>query len=404
MLIIGGGIAGTAAAMALHKAGEDVAVYEACASGGADAGAFLTVGANGMLALTQLDAADAVREAGFPLSTMDLRDDKGKPIANVPLRGPHGATPGHHHLRRAALYRVLQQRAIELGIPVVHGKRLTDVHVSDAAVTATFADGSSATGELLIGADGLHSSVRPIMHPTAAGPAYAGQQVCYGYTRTASPPADPATFHMIRGRNGSFGYTVSPEGETWWFARTPGQELHPDQLTASPERWRDRLIEEFRQDRTPAADIVGHTTAELFVDNIYHLPDAPWLAGPMVLIGDAAHAASPASGQGASMALEDAVMLGKALRDLPTHDEAVACYELLRRARVNRVISSGARLTPAKMPNALQRTVRNARSRRQWKPNAEPADRDWLFDYPLDWTIPVDHELARQTDQLQRSD
>lgn len=401
-LIIGGGIAGTATAMALHKAGMDVTVFEAYPEGGDDAGAFLTVGANGMLALEQLGAAEPVKAAGFPLTTIELTDGNGKPLGTMPLGGPPSTTPGHHHLRRAELYRVLQAETERRGITVLHGKRLTSARVDDDLVHASFADGSTATGHLLIGADGLHSRVRELIDPTAHPPTYAGQRVFYGYTTEAEPPANEATFHMINGKQAAFGYTLSPAGETWWFARVPAPELARSELAGTaPGTWRERLVEELRRDDTPAADIVRATGEELLADNIKHLPDAgAWYRGPMLIVGDAAHAASPAAGQGASMALEDAVMLAKSLRDLPDRDAAFAAYEQLRRNRVDRVITGGARQTHAKKLNVVRRTIRNFRARRQYA-KATSGPRDWLYDYPLDWDIPVTRQLATRTAQAQ---
>ena len=179
-LIVGGGIAGTVTAMALRKAGIDATVYEAYPSGG-------TVGANGMLALDQLDATGLVTGAGFPLTTIELSDGNGKRIATVPLGGPASTVPGHHHLRRAELYRVLQAEAARRGIPIERGRRLTDARTDDSGVVAFFADGGSASGDLLIGADGLRSTVRTLVDP-AARPRYTGQRVFYGYAPDASPP------------------------------------------------------------------------------------------------------------------------------------------------------------------------------------------------------------------------
>src|ERR1700750_2406772 len=94
-MIIGGGIAGTAAALALCRAGFRATVYEAYPCGGDDAGAFLAVSPNGMLALAQIDAAAAVSAAGFPLTTLNMVDEDGVDIATVPLLRPPVDTSGY---------------------------------------------------------------------------------------------------------------------------------------------------------------------------------------------------------------------------------------------------------------------------------------------------------------------
>lgn len=85
VLVVGGGVAGTAAALSLHKAGWHATVFERHESGGDDAGAFLTLGSNGMLALDALDAADLVADAGFGLHTLELTDSEGTPQGSRPL-------------------------------------------------------------------------------------------------------------------------------------------------------------------------------------------------------------------------------------------------------------------------------------------------------------------------------
>ena len=108
----------------------------------------------------------------------------------------------------------------------------------------------------------------------------------------------------------------------------------------------------------------------------------------MVLIGDAAHATSPASGQGASMAIEDAVELGRCLRDLPEPDAAFAAYERLRRSRVEQVVADGARSSTVKAAGPVARVLRDALLpiflRRQGDRAAA-----WLHGHHIDWDAPV---------------
>ena len=118
---------------------------------------------------------------------------------------------------------------------------------------------------------------------------------------------------------------------------------------ASTEEWKRRLIDLFVDDATPAVEIIRATAGELAGTNQYDMPSVPtWHRGPMVIVGDAAHATSPSSGQGASMAIEDAVVLAKCLRDLPDVSRAFAAYEQLRRERVERVVAQGARSSSGK--------------------------------------------------------
>ncbi|MCG3756248.1 FAD-dependent monooxygenase [Amycolatopsis sp. Poz14] len=338
VLIAGGGVAGTVTAMALQRAGHEPVVYEAHPSGGADAGAFLVVMHNGMNALRAIDADTPVIEASFPSTGMELV-------------GPDGTTLGAHEfdreldgprtLTRAALYRALQQEAERRGVEIVHGKRL--VSATDG-VTATFQDGTTASGDVLVGADGLHSVVRTLIDPQAEPPRFTGLTVVYGYTRAEGLPAAQGSYRMFRGSRAAFGYTTDPDGATFWFARVPDSERSRAEIAAvTPEGWREFTHAAFADDPLPCAAIVAATGDDVHGGHSYDLPTTRvWSTPSMVLAGDAAHAASPAAGQGASMALEDAVVLGQCLRDLPDASAAFAAYDRLRRARVEKLVAASA--------------------------------------------------------------
>ncbi|WP_328979779.1 NAD(P)/FAD-dependent oxidoreductase [Streptomyces canus] len=340
VLVIGGGIAGTAAALALHKAGFETAVHEAHPDSAEDIGAFLTLASNGVRALAQLDASAAVTAVGFPLTSLRVMDDTGTELAHAPMGEASDPLLRYRCLRRGDLNTALQAEAARRGITVRHGARLASVEDGPDGVTAHFADGTTATGDLLIGADGLNSAVRQSISP-GTQPFYAGQYVFYGYTRAASPRGPDACITMVRGSGAAFGYAVSPDGETYWFARVTGDPLPAEELAqGTPAHWRDLLLPLLRKDTTPAADLVAATGDGLLVTHATEIPTGtPWRSGRTLLIGDAAHAASPATGQGASMALEDAVVLAKSLRDAPDTDAALALYETLRRPRVEHNIT-----------------------------------------------------------------
>jgi len=141
-----------------------------------------------------------------------------------------------------------------------------------------------------------------------------------GFTRAADVPVKPGAYVMIWGRHCFFGYTVSPNGEIWWFANPPSRsEIPRDELRRlTTDRLREDLAGLLAADRTPGAAIVRATSEDFGLSNQYDLPTVPtWHNGSMVVIGDAAHAVSPSSGQGASLAAEDAVVLATCLRDVP---------------------------------------------------------------------------------------
>ncbi|GAA4639477.1 FAD-dependent monooxygenase [Actinoallomurus vinaceus] len=350
VLVVGGGIGGLATALALDKAGFEVTVYEAHPHADADIGAFLTLASNGMIALAQVDAARPVAEAGFSLTTLRLVDDAGAEVAVRPMGEHDDPLTRYRCLRRAELCTALRSETSRRGIEIRHGKRLVAAAEDATGVQARFGDGDTARCDLLVGADGLNSTVRRLIDPAADPRRYAGQRVFYGYAAAAPPSARPETFEMVRGGAAAFGYAVSPEGETYWFARVADDELSAEEIEAgTAERWKRELVPLLRRDATPAADIVAATGDRLMVTNAYDLPAVGrWHTRRMLIIGDAAHAASPATGQGASMALEDAVVLAKALRDANT--TALETYERLRRPRTDANIATSARMTSARTP------------------------------------------------------
>ena len=192
---------------------------------------------------------------------------------------------------------------------------------------------------------------------------------------------------MIPGSTAAFGFAVSPAGQTYWFARVPGEKpLRATEIAATTSaQWRDLLVRLLRKDSTPAADIVAATKQELLVTNARDLPGLDqWRTERMIMIGDAAHAASPATGQGASMAIEDAVVLAKALRDTENLSDGLALYEQIRRPRVTANIANSARMTVNRMPDREQRAIDNEVIRqRQSQPSPRLADDDLLRQ--IDW-------------------
>ena len=348
-MVIGGGIGGTATALALHKAGTDVVVHEAHPGSAEDLGAFLTLASNGMRALAQLDAGAAVRAVGFPLRSMRVLDATGGELARVPLGEADDPLLRFRCVRRGDLNAALQTEAVRRGIDVRHGVRLTSVEEGPGGVTARFSDGGSTTADLLVGADGLHSTVREMIAP-GVRPRYAGQRVFYGYTGAARPSGAAEQITMVRGSRAAFGYAVSPDGETYWFARVA------DVPPKAPGGWREPLVELLREDAGPAADIVAATQDDVLVTDAAEIPvGTPWRSARALLVGDAAHAASPATGQGASMALEDAVVLAKSLRDTPDLDAALTRYEALRRPRVEHNIAVSGALSRGDRPTGAPR-------------------------------------------------
>jgi FAD-dependent urate hydroxylase len=392
-LIVGGGVAGPVAAMALQRAGMDSVVYEAYAGGADDAGAFLTFASNGLDALRAIDAHHLLRAEGFPTPRMEIQSGTGKHLGNVPNGGtlPDGTVS--QTLKRADLYRALRDEALRRGARVEYGKRLVDAGITpDGGVAARFEDGTEAEGDLLIGADGIHSRTRRIIDPSAPGARYIPVLNIGGYASGVCVDAEPGTFRMVFGKRAFFGYAVHPSGEIWWFANPPrlDEPTNGELAAISTEQWREMLIDLFAEDDTPAVDIIRATPGELSGWATCDLPSVPtWHRGSMILIGDAAHATAPSSGQGASMAIEDGVVLARCLRDLPDVPGAFAAYERLRRGRVERIVAHGARTSNSKAAGPVARVLRDLMIPFLLKRVANGGSLAWMHDYRIDWDAKV---------------
>jgi len=359
-LVAGGGIAGAATALALQRAGLEPVVFEA-RSGPADGvGAFLTLGSNGLEALRQLGADGPALAAGFPTPAMTLRSGTGKRLGEVPASTsrPGGATS--RTLMRDELARLLLAECEQRGIRVEHGRRLAGAMTEGERVLAHFADGSHAEGDLLIGADGIHSAVRRLIDPDAPEPRYGGLLNTGGHTRGVCAADAPGHYELIFGRRAFFGHVTAPDGTVWWFANLPWPE-EPAAAALPHDDLRARLLDLFAADAGPATALIEAGGEPMPLSPIHSVPHLPlWHRGRMLVVGDAAHAPSPSSGQGASLAIEDAVVLATCLRDVAGVADAFARFEQIRRPRVEKIIRWAERVNSSKAAGPVGRRVRDA--------------------------------------------
>ena len=391
-LIAGGGIAGPVTAMALQRAGIEAVVYEAHVPGTGDAGSYLTVATNGLDALRAIDADRPVLAAGFPTPANVLLSGTGRRLGVVSNGGRLADGTVSHTISRPRLYRALHDEAAARGIRTEYGRRLVGAEVTAGGVAAAFDDGTRATGDLLVGADGVHSATRRLLDPAAPAPRYVGLVNFGGYTPDSAGSTEPGAWHMIFGRRAFFGYVVDPDGGTVWFANVPRPAVTAAERAAtSAERWQRQLVELFAADHGPASDLIAAGSLELAGDSTHDLPSVPtWHRGPMVIVGDAAHAPSPTSGQGASMAAEDAVVLAQCLRDLPEIPQALAAYERLRRSRVERIVAQGARTGSAKTPGPVGRVLRDLALPLVFRFLVTDRSQAWIYGHHIDWDAPVE--------------
>lgn len=330
-IVIGGGIGGLAAAIGLAEAGLEVAVYERAAVPG-EVGAGLTLWANAVRALEQIGAGAILGPISAPELEGGIRRPDGSLIVGM---GRRDAAPLAVVVHRAELHAALLAHA---GPGSVHfGKTLAAVEQHAAGVRARFADGTSAVADLLIGADGLRSTVRAHLHGDTP-PRYAG------YTAwRAVVPFDPNRLvpGELWGRGERFGQVPMRDGRTYWFAVQTAPEGG-----RSPNGEQAELLRSFAGWHPSVTALIAAAPAEAIMrHDVYDRPPlARWGTGRLTLLGDAAHPMTPNLGQGACQALEDAAVLARTLRGAADVPAALRRYEQLRAARTRSIVLQSRRI------------------------------------------------------------
>lgn len=357
--IVGAGIAGPALAVALREVGIDSLILERRPRRAPAVGAFLTLGTNGLIALSRLGLTGAT--VGFETGYIDLVSGTGKDLGRARITGPDGS-PVSRTMRRADLSALLRDKALARGIEIRDQADVVAVHEASDGVDVTLADGTTLRADVLVGADGIWSRTRAVIDPAAPAPAYTGLTGHGGYAPAGVVADPPGSYRMIFGRAAFFGYAVAPDGGAWWFLNepTPDEPRQSRTVERPPEALRAHLIALVAGDRGPAATMLDGTVEFTPSGPVHTIPHLPrWHTDRLVVIGDAAHAPSPSSGQGASLALEDAVMLAARLRAHDTPREAFAAFTRARRPRVESIIRQAARVNSSKAATGIARVARD---------------------------------------------
>ncbi|MBK8028656.1 MAG: FAD-dependent monooxygenase [Chloroflexi bacterium] len=327
-IIIGGGVGGLTTALALQNNNIDVTVYEQSPTARAD-GAGLALWPNAVRALRQLGAHAAItgsytggvgsihRWDGTTISALDARTIEqryGAPIIVV---------------HREEIMRGL---LAQIGGVVHYGKRIASYQQDADGIHALFADGTSASADVLIGADGIRSAVRAQMNADAQ-PVYQG----YAAWRGVVPFAHAQVGSMwgeTWGRGARFGIVPLSSEHLYWFA-TANRPAH-----TPPANHKAELRRLFGAWHAPIPVLLEATPdAAVLYNDIGDLPPlSTWVDGRVALLGDAAHATTPNMGQGACQAIEDAFVLGQVLTRRSDPIQALKEYQARRMPLARQVV------------------------------------------------------------------
>jgi 2-polyprenyl-6-methoxyphenol hydroxylase-like FAD-dependent oxidoreductase len=304
-------------------------------------GTFLTLAPNGVNALKSLGLADAVVAAGIVTTGLAIHNEHGRRLALVDY-GAHGEVFGAPSvtIRRGALSAILLHAAEAAGVELRLEQELTGVAENESAIVID-AGGSEASFDALIACDGLRSTVRRLAFPDLPLPRYSGLIGTGGFAAAPRVAPTGGVMNMTFGRRAFFGYIQAPGQPVYWFNTYPAPQSEGGPID-DPVAYVAKIAAMHRDDPLDNATIMAAVPA---IDRHYPIYDMPtlarWSSPRIVLMADAAHAVAPHSGQGASMAVEDALVLAACLARESTLVAAFRRFEGLRRRRTQAAIDLG---------------------------------------------------------------
>ncbi|MFJ9381219.1 FAD-dependent monooxygenase [Streptomyces sp. NPDC101455] len=339
VLIVGGGIAGLAAAIALSRRGDDVVVAELNTDWSV-AGWGLSLTGPALRALDTLGLADVCAENGFGVSTVTNGDSAGETTGTIDmprLLGPD--RPAQAGLSRAVLHRILREEALARDVVLRTGVTVDRLVQSGDAVDVLLSDGSRRSADLVVGADGIRSRTRDLLgipHELQ----YTGQMV---WRAIVPRPSWATTLCTFAGPVHSGGLIPISRTQAYAFLTEDGVPPAPLPDDELANRMRELMsgftgrVVAVREAITDPETVVRRPVQTCLVDG-------PWHRGRTVLIGDAAHAPSPQLVSGAALAIEDAVVLAEELHDGDDVEIALTAFGKRRLERSRLVVGASVRV------------------------------------------------------------
>jgi 2-polyprenyl-6-methoxyphenol hydroxylase-like FAD-dependent oxidoreductase len=355
-IIVGAGIGGLTAAIALRRVGIDAQVFER-ASELREAGAGISLWPNAVLPLRRLGVGEAIEAAGHPSTDGSLRSWTGEPLGPAVadrLEGTFGAplVVVHRAALQAALRDALPPDAVTLG------REAVAVEQDGAAAEVRFSDGSLERGDLVIGADGIRSGVRAAVIGDAE-PRYSGYTAWRGVVSMDASLANEALLGESWGPASLFGVAHLAGSQAYWWASVRAGKRR----SGTGDEEKEALLRRFAGWHPTVSALIEATVPEAIIRTPLYdrRPSARWTEGRVALLGDAAHPMLPNLGQGACQAIEDAIALADALRGEADPEAALTRYGAIRTKRANTIARRSRQMARiAHLANPLAVAARNA--------------------------------------------
>ncbi|WP_432559330.1 FAD-dependent monooxygenase [Granulicoccus sp. GXG6511] len=388
--IVGGGIGGLTLALALRQKGFDATIYEQ-ADELREVGAAVALSANATRFYTgRLELADAISKVWYEVQALIYRDGRsGDKIAEhrFDYKARYGAP--YVGIHRADLQVVLSQA---VGLDRIElSKRLLEIDDSGNEAVLKFADGSTATADLVIGADGARSTVRRLMlgYDDAL---YSGASAFRGVVTPDKMPSMPdpeaIQFWMGDGRH-CLHYPIGADGDHNFFLVERNPSPWPHKAWIAPTDDAEKLAG-FGDWHPAIIEMVSAVTCTERWALFHRPPLSRWTKGRITLIGDAAHALVPHHGQGANTSIEDAIVLADKLAATNDLDEARADFERVRRGRTRKIqYASITNADVLHLPPGQRADERNARLA---DPSSWDRHLDWIHSFKADEEEPSDRQ------------
>ena len=346
VLIVGGGIGGLTAAIALRRNGVPVEIIERDPEWTVY-GVGIIQQLNVVRAMDQIGALDAflAKSFGFDKTTI-FAGPAGQKVAEFEtprLAGPQ--YPSNVGIRRTDLQDVLANKAKEVGAEIRLGVTVDSLNDDGNGVDVTFSDGTTGRYDMVIGADGVFSQTRQTIFPDTPAPRYTGQWVWrYNFPR----PADLDGIHVFAGPCNAglvpmsedlmYMFLVSEEDEGMQLPVEGSAAAMRERASKMPPPQIAAYIDQITDDKA----VVGRPMEVILIEGDWH-------KGRVVLLGDALHAATPHQGQGAGMAIEDALVLADEIKAADDLETAFTAYKNRRWARVEHVAKTSIMIGDAQM-------------------------------------------------------